>query len=129
MNNLSLQYRTCISKKFRFEAAHHLPNDAKGHKCGRLHGHSFVVQITLCGPIDRNLGWIMDLNDVAKAFEPLMEQLDHNYLNEIKGLENPTSEILAQWIYDKIQIDKKLLYSVCVEETCNSMAIVYGSCS
>src|SRR5262249_6923385 len=86
-------------KDFTVEAAHRLPNVPPGHKCGRLHGHSFRAQVFVRGPIGDRSGWVIDFADIKTAFMPFYEQLDHNYLNDIAGLENPTSEVLARWIY------------------------------
>ena len=83
-----------LRKSFQIEAAHYLPNVPKGHKCARLHGHSFVIEIAVEGPLDPNLGWVMDFADLKAVFRPLYDQLDHHYLNEIPGLENTTSENL-----------------------------------
>jgi 6-pyruvoyltetrahydropterin/6-carboxytetrahydropterin synthase len=80
-----------IFKEFTFEAAHRLPNVPADHKCARLHGHSFRVGVHVRGGVDRHTGWVMDFADVAAAFEPILDRLDHYYLNEIDGLENPTS--------------------------------------
>ncbi|GAG18061.1 unnamed protein product, partial [marine sediment metagenome] len=91
-----------LFKEFRFEAAHKLPQVPAGHKCGRLHGHSFKVILNLEGDLDPLLGWVVDFADVKKAWAPLHEQLDHYYLNDIHGLENPTSEVLARWIGRKL---------------------------
>ena len=91
-----------IYKDITFEAAHLLPNLPDDHKCRRLHGHSFKVRITLDGPIQENVGWVEDFSDIKKAFQPIYDQLDHRYLNDIEGLDNPTSENLAKWIWEKI---------------------------
>ena len=84
-----------LRKKFQFEAAHHLPHLPEDHKCRRLHGHSFQVDVVVDGPCDPQLGWVMDYAEISQAFKPLWEQLNHHYLNEIEGLENPTSERVA----------------------------------
>src|SRR4051812_6351091 len=84
-----------IFKEFTFEAAHRLPNVPTGHKCSRLHGHSFQVAIHIRGMMEPGAGWIMDFADMKQAFQPLYDQLDHHYLNEIEGLSNPTTENLA----------------------------------
>ena len=81
-----------LRKTFQFEAAHRLPNVPPGHKCARLHGHSFRLEIRVRGPLDPTLGWVMDFADIKAAFQPIYEQLDHHYLNDVPGLENPTSE-------------------------------------
>ena len=85
-----------LFKEFAFEAAHRLPNVPAGHKCGRLHGHSFKVEVRIRGPVDPKTGWVRDFSEVKEAFRPLMDRLDHYYLNEIEGLDNPTSEVLAR---------------------------------
>jgi 6-pyruvoyltetrahydropterin/6-carboxytetrahydropterin synthase len=104
---------------FQIEAAHRLPNVPEGHKCARLHGHSFRIEVHLSGEVDPDSGWVMDFADLKAAFRPIHEQLDHNYLNEIPGLENPTSENLAKWIWQRISPDLPLLARVVVQETCN----------
>ncbi|TAH47812.1 MAG: 6-carboxytetrahydropterin synthase QueD [Gammaproteobacteria bacterium] len=109
-----------IFKKFRIEAAHRLPNVPEGHKCARLHGHSFEIEVHLAGEIDPSLGWVCDFSDVSHAFAPLFEQLDHHYLNDIPGLENPTSENLAIWIWNALKPSLPLLSEVVVHETCTS---------
>jgi 6-pyruvoyltetrahydropterin/6-carboxytetrahydropterin synthase len=111
-----------IFKTFQLEAAHHLPHVPAGHKCARLHGHSFKIELHLRGPLDPTLGWIMDFGDVKAAFAPLYEQLDHRYLNDIEGLENPTSEHLARWIFVRLLPALPLLQRVVVHETCTSGA-------
>lgn len=109
-----------IFKEFTFEAAHRLPHVAEGHKCGRLHGHSFRVEIHVAGDVDPVTGWIMDFADLKNAFQPIYNQLDHHFLNEIEGLENPTSEILAQWIWKQALPILPGLARVVVRETCTS---------
>ena len=88
-----------IFKEVRFEAAHRLPNVPPGHKCERLHGHSFVVQLHVRGPIGEESGWIVDFAEIGVVWAPLQVLLDHHYLNEVPGLENPTSEHLARWVW------------------------------
>jgi 6-pyruvoyltetrahydropterin/6-carboxytetrahydropterin synthase len=107
-----------IFKEFTFEAAHRLPNVRPGHKCGRLHGHSFRCEVHVRGEVDRDTGWIIDFADIKDAFEPLRAQLDHNYLNEIEGLSNPTSENIARWIWQKLKPTLPLMSKVVVRETC-----------
>ena len=109
-----------IFKKFSIEAAHRLPNLPEQHKCRRLHGHSFGVEIHVAGPLTAKEGWIMDFADVTRAFQPLYDQLDHHYLNDIPGLENPTSEILAMWIWARLKPGLPLLSKVVVRETCTA---------
>lgn len=117
---------TEISKVFHIEAAHRLPNLPADHKCSRLHGHSFRVEIHIRGEVDPRLGWVMDFADLKKAFEPLYRMLDHNYLNEIEGLENPTSENLAAWIWQRLKPELPLLVRVVVAETCTSACAYFG---
>ncbi|NCT68757.1 MAG: 6-carboxytetrahydropterin synthase QueD [Rhodanobacteraceae bacterium] len=109
-----------ISKTFHIEAAHRLPNVPAGHKCARLHGHSFIVEVHVRGPLDPQLGWVMDFADIKVAFAPVFERLDHHYLNEVPGLENPTSENLARWIWAELKPRLPLLARVVVRETCTS---------
>ncbi|MBL8955624.1 MAG: 6-carboxytetrahydropterin synthase QueD [Myxococcaceae bacterium] len=109
-----------IFREFRFEAAHRLPNVPQGHKCHRLHGHSFRVAVHVKGPLHETLGWVRDFADITEAFAPLHKVLDHNYLNEVPGLENPTSEILARWIWERIKPALPDLHRVDVSETCTS---------
>ncbi|MEQ1976035.1 6-carboxytetrahydropterin synthase QueD [Xenorhabdus sp. SGI240] len=117
---------TTIFKDFQFEAAHHLPHVPEGHKCGRLHGHSFMVRLEVTGDVDPLSGWLMDFADVKAAFKPVWEQLDHHYLNEIPGLENPTSEVLATWIWEKLKPTLPQLSAVMVKETCSAGCIYRG---
>jgi 6-pyruvoyltetrahydropterin/6-carboxytetrahydropterin synthase len=114
-----------IFREFRFDAAHQLPHVPAGHKCGRLHGHTYRVEVHITGPVDPTAGWVADFGDVASAFQPLRAQLDHNYLNEIPGLENPTSEVLAQWIWARLR-PALPLSAVVVRETCTSGCIYRG---
>ncbi len=113
-----------LVKEFRFEAAHCLTRVPQGHKCGRLHGHSYRICVHLEGEVDPETGWVLDLGEVKKAFQPLLDQLDHYYLNEIAGLENPTSEVLARWLWVRLKPALPLLSQIVVNETCTS-AIVY----
>lgn len=114
---------TTIFKSFTFEAAHFLPMVPKGHKCGRIHGHSFSIKLEITGEVDPVMGWIMDFGDVSKAVKPIYEQLDHHFLNhDVPGLENPTSENLAKWLFEKLKVDVPLLSRVHVSETCTASA-------
>ena len=115
-----------IFKEFTFEAAHHLPNVPADHKCGRLHGHSFRVELHVSGEVDAHYGWIMDFADMKTAFKPVLDLLDHNYLNEIPGLDNPTSENIASWIWTQVSPRLPLLSKVVVRETCTSGAVFTG---
>jgi 6-pyruvoyltetrahydropterin/6-carboxytetrahydropterin synthase len=109
-----------VFKEFTFEAAHRLPNVAPDHKCARLHGHSFLVAVHVSGDVGEESGWVLDFADIERAFAPLHDQLDHRYLNEIDGLENPTSERLAVWIWDRLAPTLPGLVKVVVRETCTA---------
>ena len=115
-----------LYKEFTFEAAHLLPAVPEGHKCRRLHGHSFRVRVTVRGDLDRRLGWVMDFAELKRAWAPLDEALDHRYLNDIPGLENPTSERLAQWIWRQLVPALPGLAAVEVRETCTSGCVYRG---
>ena len=109
-----------IFKCFTFEAAHRLPNLPATHKCSRLHGHSFRVELHLRGPMQGPENWVMDFADVKAVFKPIYDELDHNYLNDIPGLENPTSEQISVWLYQKLKALLPLLSKVVVHETCTA---------
>jgi 6-pyruvoyltetrahydropterin/6-carboxytetrahydropterin synthase len=115
-----------LRKSFQFEAAHLLPRLPGTHKCRRLHGHSFKVEIAVAGECDPRLGWLMDYADITAAFKPLWKKLDHRYLNEIAGLENPTSEEVAVWIWRRLKPGLPLLTEVVVAETCTARAVYRG---
>lgn len=115
-----------IFKEFTFEAAHHLPYVPEEHKCRRLHGHSFQVALHAAGPVGPESGWLMDFAELKELFKPLYDRLDHHYLNEIEGLENPTSENIARWIWDRLKPIVPQLSQVVVQETCTSGAIYRG---
>ncbi|GIK33473.1 MAG: 6-carboxy-5,6,7,8-tetrahydropterin synthase [Gammaproteobacteria bacterium] len=115
-----------IYKEFMFEAAHRLPNVPEGHRCARLHGHSWKGTLYVRGAVGEHSGWIMDYADIRKAFDPLYQQLDHNYLNDIEGLENPTSEVLAKWIWARLKPRLPGLSRVVINETCTSGCIYQG---
>ena len=115
-----------LFKEFTFEAAHRLPNVPAEHKCSRLHGHSFVVRISVDGEVGADSGWVMDFGEIKTAFNPILERLDHYYLNEIQGLENPTSENLARWIWRELEPTLPQLSEVEIRETCTSGCIYRG---
>ena len=109
-----------LFKTFQIEAAHRLPAVPPGHKCARVHGHSFRIAVHVSGEVGVDTGWVMDFADIKAAFAPLFEALDHRYLNDIEGLDNPTSENLAIWIWQRLQPALPLLSRVVVHETCTS---------
>ncbi len=115
-----------IFKDFTIEAAHWLPNVPEGHKCRRMHGHSFRIQIYVTGPIDPHLGWVMDFADLKIAFQPIEDAIDHRCLNDVEGLENPTSENLARWVWTRLRPVLPSLSKVIVCETCTSGCVYTG---
>ena len=91
--------RARIIKDFRFEAAQTLPNLPSDHKCTKMHGHSFKLEIAIEGEVDPHIGWVYDHAEISKAMKPILDRFDHSYLNEIEGLENPTIENMAAWLW------------------------------
>jgi 6-pyruvoyltetrahydropterin/6-carboxytetrahydropterin synthase len=112
--------RVRLVKEYRFEAAHRLPNVPPGHKCARLHGHSFRIELTVEGVVDEKTGWFIDYGELDTLWQPLHDVLDHNYMNEVPGLENPTSEVLAGFIWQKLRASLPALTRVTVFETCDA---------
>ncbi|MDH5655123.1 MAG: 6-carboxytetrahydropterin synthase QueD [Spirochaetia bacterium] len=115
-----------IVKKYGFEAAHLLTKVPPYHKCSRLHGHSFKFEVRLKGTVDAELGWLIDFGDITSVVKPLLDILDHNYLNEIEGLENPTSEMIAMWLWDRIKPALPDLMEITVHETCSARCSYRG---
>ena len=111
---------------YDFEAAHQLPKVPAGHKCARMHGHSYAIQVRINGPIDEDKGWVMDFAAIDEVLRPLVKQLDHHVLNEIEGLENPTSENLAVWLWRRIKPQLPLLIEIMVAETRDSRCYYRG---
>lgn len=115
-----------VFKTFTFEAAHRLPNVPEGHKCARLHGHSFRVEVHVSGPVDDTSGWVMDFADIKAAFDPVRDRLDHRYLNDVEGLENPTSENVARYIWQSLKPRLPRLAKLVVHETCTAGCVYCG---
>lgn len=116
-----------LYKSFGFESAHFLPKVPPGHKCGRIHGHSFKCEIEVTGPVDPDTGWVMDFADIKHAFRPIEELLDHRFLNEdVPGLDNPTSELICRWIWDRLKPRLPLLSAVILHETCTARSEYRG---
>lgn len=115
-----------ITRRFTFEAAHRLPHVPPGHKCRRMHGHSFAVEVTVAGPVGATTGWVLDFAEVSAAFEPIHAALDHRTLNDVDGLENPTSELLARWIWARLIPRLPLLAAVTIRETCDASCTYRG---
>lgn len=109
-----------LTREFTFEAAHHLPRAPEGHKCRRLHGHSFRVEVTVEGDVDPATGWFLDYGVIRDAVEPVRSKLDHYCLNDIEGLSNPTSEELCRWIWERLRPKLPSLARIVVHETCES---------
>lgn len=120
---------TIITKQFTFDAAHYLPHVPEDHKCRRMHGHTYQVQLHLTGPMDNASGWIVDFGDIKQAWKPIQEQLDHRLLNEVEGLENPTAERIAAWIWRQFEARRHdlglpgVLAAVELAETHNSSVL------
>jgi len=112
-----------LTRSFRLESARFLPRLPATHPCSRVHGHSFVIELELAGEVDPELGWLIDYNDIAAAFEPLRQALDHHLLNEVEGLENPTSEHIARWVFERLARTLPALTAVTVMETPETRAI------
>ena len=115
-----------LVKTFRFEAAHSLPNAPDGHKCRRVHGHSYRVDVHVTGEPDAATGWVMDFGDIKRVVEPVLGDLDHRMLNEIPGLENSTAELLGKYIWDRVKPRLPGLSAVVVWESDTSRCIYRG---
>ncbi|MEN8694597.1 MAG: 6-carboxytetrahydropterin synthase QueD [Akkermansiaceae bacterium] len=109
--------RARLIKDFRFEAAHTLPSLPEDHKCRQMHGHSFKVEIHIEGEVDETVGWVYDHKRISQAMNPLLEMMDHSYLNDIEGLESPTIEIMAAWFWRKLENDLPGLAEIVIYET------------
>lgn len=118
--------RAELVRTFRFEAAHTLPHVPPGHKCGRVHGHSYRVDIHVTGEVDPHLGWVMDFGRIKQAVAAVLDRLDHQYLNDIPGLENSTSERIAQYLWEQIRPQIPLLSAVAVWESDNAHCVYRG---
>ena len=118
--------RTRLERSYRFEAAHFLPKVPAGHKCARMHGHSYAIEIVIEGEIDAERGWVMDFAEIDEGVTPLVRQLDHQVLNEVDALANPTSELLAVWLWGKLAPRLPALVEVVVSETPTSRCIYRG---
>lgn len=119
--------RTRLERSYRFEAAHFLPKVPPGHKCARMHGHSYAIEVIIEGEVDLERGWVMDFAEIDEHVAPLMRQLDHQVLNEIAGLANPTSELLAVWLWHKLESALSGLTEVAVSETPTSRCVYRGA--
>ncbi len=116
-----------LTKRYRFEAAHRLPLLPPDHKCFRMHGHGFEVEVTVVGEVDPKLGWLVDFAEITRVVEPLLKtELDHRTLNDVPGLENPTSEMLCRWLWERLRPALPLLTAITVAETCTARCTYRG---
>lgn len=115
-----------LTKDFRFEAAHALPNVPPDHQCARVHGHSYKVEVSVCGPVDPASGWLMDHSEISALVKPVIAELDHRYLNDVPGLENPTFEQLAVWLWRRLKPALPALSEITVHETPTSRCSYRG---
>ena len=116
-----------LKKIYVFEAAHQLPRVPAGHKCSRMHGHSYRVEIGLRGPVDEATGWVVDFAVIDDAWGELWKRFDHHLLNEIPGLENPTCENLCGFIWNAMAGRVPHLAAVTVWETADSCCTLRGN--
>ena len=119
--------QTRIELTYRFEAAHQLPKVPPGHPCGTMHGHSYVIGIALNGTVDPELGWVEDFSAINTRVAPILALLDHKTLNTVEGLENPTSELLARWLWQRVGKVVAGLVEVSVQETVHSRCVYTGA--
>lgn len=115
-----------LCRTYHFAAAHHLPQAPEGHKCRRLHGHSYRIEVAVRGMVDPETGWLMDYGEIDRRVRPVIAELDHRTLNDIPGLENATSEILCGWLWERLREDLDALYRISVAETCAAACHYYG---
>lgn len=115
-----------LTKTFHFEAAHTLPRVPADHQCARMHGHSYRVEVSVTGPVGADSGWVMDHAEIGAAVKPLMATLDHRYLNDIPGLENPTFENIAVWLWERLKSSLPMLSEISVHETPTSRCVYRG---
>lgn len=115
-----------IFKKFAFDSAHSLPHVPDGHKCKEVHGHTYHLTVFIEGDLDEKLGWVMDFAEIKRVIKPLVDRIDHKYMNDIEGLENPTCEIIAKWLWDRIKPEIPKLKKIQLDETPTSGAVYEG---
>jgi 6-pyruvoyltetrahydropterin/6-carboxytetrahydropterin synthase len=115
-----------LSKDFEFESAQSLPQFPEGHKCRKVHGHSFKITISVRGPVDEASGIFYDHAVISDAMRPIVEQLDHAYLNDIVGLENPTIELMTRWFWEKLKDQLPGLYEIVLHETPRARCVYRG---
>jgi 6-pyruvoyltetrahydropterin/6-carboxytetrahydropterin synthase len=119
--------RVELTREFRFEAAHRLPMVPSDHKCSRLHGHGYAVEVSVAGEVDPATGWLVDFADITAVVEPLLKrELDHRTLNDVAGLENPTAEMLCAWLWERLEPALPGLAAITIQETCTSRCTYRG---
>lgn len=118
--------RCAIERDYEFEAAHRLPEVPPEHKCYRVHGHSYKLVVRIEGEVDAATGWVMDFADIDERVGPLVAELDHRHLNDIPGLENPTCEILAGWLWERLAPALPGLFEIEIAETRDARCIYRG---
>ena len=116
-----------IFKQFTFDSAHFLPNVPETHKCRGIHGHTYKLTVFLEGPLDPQLAWVADFGDIKREVKAVVDLVDHKLLNDIPGLENPTCEVVAIWIWNKIKSSIPLLKRIELHETPTSGVIYEGN--
>ena len=115
-----------VVRTFRFEAAHALPDVPEGHKCRRMHGHGYRIDIHVTGKADPETGWVIDFGEIKLTVEGILDELDHRCLNDVAGLENPTAELLALYIWQRAKAALPGLSAVTVWESETSRCIYCG---
>lgn len=119
--------RVELTRDYGFEAAHRLPMVPPGHPCHRMHGHSFRIAVTVTGDVDERMGWLVDFDEITKVVEPVIQrELDHRTLNDVSGLENATSEMLAMWLWKRLRPALPYLSAITVHETCTARCTYRG---
>ncbi|MBI1810140.1 MAG: 6-carboxytetrahydropterin synthase QueD [Gemmatimonadetes bacterium] len=112
--------------EFTFAAGRRLTGVGADHPCARVHGHTFLVRVSVQGPVDPLTGFVADFADLRRAWAPVHEALDHRFLNDVAGLENPTSEHIARWIWERLATALPALASIEVRETGNNGVVFRG---
>lgn len=115
-----------LAVAFALEASHQLPRAPESSACRRLHGHSWKIEVVVAGAVDMETGWLIDYHDIETAWQPVHEALDHRHLNDVDGLANPTSELLAIWIWDRLAAPLDGLLRITVNETCTARCTYFG---
>jgi 6-pyruvoyltetrahydropterin/6-carboxytetrahydropterin synthase len=115
-----------LRREYRFEAAHRLPRVPEGHKCARVHGHSYRIELHVRGPVNPETGWLIDFGELDELWAPLQDRLDHHYLNDIPGLENSTCEVLAGYLWSALKPSLPALEAITVWETVDASCTYRG---